>query len=511
MSKLGAVSAEIQEFIDTKLSSKFWRLNNLYTIKDKDGKERILKLNHSQTKVLQKFRHNKKIILKSRQQGISTLYLAYNLDECIFTPGYEAGIQSYGQKEADKLVDRAELMWDRFPKEILAMISLSIQKNNSTGMFFSNGSVLKIGNFRGDTLQSLHVSELAKIVKKSPEKAKELKTGAFQAVSVKNKITIESTAEGASGLFYDIWMRAERLQRAGIKLSPLDFEAIFLPWYDDPDCNLYHEQTVGESQQKYFSTLESEIGIKLENSQKWWYVAKEDELGEDMKREYPSTPEEAFLQSIEGAYYGKEYKKLVIKENLYDSNLKVHHSFDLGMNDTFTIGLFQIHPDGKPKIIGEFGDNGNGLEYYRDILTAIANKYGFTYGQTYVPHDIKVKELIAGKTRWDALRELGFDTVLVKKHKIMDGIEATRGFLREVEIDPSCNMILSSIQNYRKKYDDRYKVFLDAPVHDEYSHYADMIRYMAMGCKYSPITDIYVQSSYNKSNSFGIDIVGYDV
>lgn len=84
------LAQEDREFLETKLSSKFWRLNNLYTIKDKDGTKRILKLNASQTKVLKDYKHNKKIILKSRQQGISTLFVAYYLDSCIFTEGYEA-------------------------------------------------------------------------------------------------------------------------------------------------------------------------------------------------------------------------------------------------------------------------------------------------------------------------------------------------------------------------------------------------------------------------------------
>jgi hypothetical protein len=53
-------------------------------------------------------------------------------------------------------------------------------------------------------------------------------------------------------------------------------------------------------------------------------------------------------------------------------------------------------------------------------------------------------------------------------------------------------MIIGAIQNYRQKYDSKFEVFLDAPVHDEWSHPADMVRYMAMGCKNSPVTEIWV-------------------
>lgn len=104
------LSPEQQEFMEEKLSSKLWRMNNLYTILDKNGVKRKLVLNHAQLQVLTRFRHNKKIILKSRQQGISTLYLAYNLDDCLFKAGYQAGIQSYGLDESEKLSKRALLM-----------------------------------------------------------------------------------------------------------------------------------------------------------------------------------------------------------------------------------------------------------------------------------------------------------------------------------------------------------------------------------------------------------------
>ena len=50
---------------------------------------------------------------------------------------------------------------------------------------FSNRSTLRIGNFRGDTLQSLHVSELGKIAKDYPHKAKDVKDLASALISLK--------------------------------------------------------------------------------------------------------------------------------------------------------------------------------------------------------------------------------------------------------------------------------------------------------------------------------------
>lgn len=483
---------QLTEFINTKLSSKLWRLNNLYTIQDKDANERILKLNTSQHKILTKFRHNKKIILKSRQQGISTLFLAYNLDACIFTPNIATGIQSYGQSEADKLAQRGELMWERLDPTIKELLGIKLTRNNNKGMVFSNRSTLRIGNFRGDTLQRLHVSELGKIAKMYPAKAEELKTGAFQAVSKNNTITIESTAEGKTGLFYEMWKAAEV---AALKdnLSPFDFQAIFLSWMEDSDCEMDYKEVITPEMEEYFQSLNT----PLKQTQKWWYVAKSRELGDKMKQEYPSTPDEAFEQSVEGTYYRTEFENLKLITDSYDPHLKVHSVCDLGMNDTFAILFFQIH-NNRVKIINEYMNSGYGLEHYRDVYTALTNELGYTHGKIYVPHDVRVRELIAGKTRWDALKELGFRPILVNKHKVQDGIEATRQFLKDVEVDEKCERLLAAIQNYRKKYDKTLGVFLDSPLHDDHSNPADALRYLSMGHKYKAIVDNYVREVYNK-------------
>ena len=489
-------------FIEGKLKSKLWRMDNLYHINDKEGRLKVLKLNTAQRKILTEFRHNKKIILKSRQQGISTMYLAYNVDSCLFKSGYSAGIQSYGLDESNKLQMRAELMWDKFDQDIKDLLGLKLVMNNQKGMMWNNGSILKIGNFRGDTLQSLHVSELGKIDNKSPDKSRELKTGAFQAVGKNNIITIESTAEGRHGLFYETWRRAELLKKTGAELGPFDFQAIFLSWVIDNDCNIDMPKDISDDLARYFDKIEKDLGIKLLDTQKWWYAAKKEELGDDMGREYPTTAEEAFQQSVEGTYYANEYKNLVIEDKLYDENLLVFRAVDLGMNDTFSIGFFQIRPEGQPIIIGEYENNGHGLDFYADICEAISKKFGWKMGATFVPHDSNVRELIADKTRFDRMKELGFEPILIPKHKLQDGIEATRQFLKTCKVDSNCERVLLAIQNYRRKFDPNFSVYLDKPVHDEFSHTADMLRYMAMGCKYYKPSKIYVNNYYNELDNY---------
>lgn len=498
-------------FLQEQLASKLWRLNNLYWIRDKNSNLVQLRLNQGQLDVLTKYKHNRKIILKSRQWGISTLFVAYNFDSCIFKSGHSAGVQSYGLDEGKKLHDKARLMWDKLDTNIKKLLGIELIADNSHGLQFSNGSVLKIGNFRGDTLQALHVSELAKIAKKYPEKARELRTGAFQAISKDNKITIESTAEGKSGMFYDMWSKAvekEKLVKEGVaEFTPFDFQPIFLPWMEDLSCRLTIPQIVTPDMEEYFAEVERQSGLKICDESKWWYVAKYAELGNEIKQEYPSTPDEAFMNNIDGAYYQTEYKNLRIVDEDFDKQRLVHMSCDLGVDDTFTILFFQIVKDGV-FILEEHLDTGKTFADYKDICDAAAKRYGWTLGYIYCPFDIKTRELSTG-VRLNEMKRLGFKVIVVKKHAVIDGINETRCMLRTAKVHKRCENLLAAIQSYRKKFDEKYQVFLDAPVHDEHSHPADALRYMAMGLKLRPPTNNFVVDFYNRTShyqNFGLDL-----
>lgn len=59
---------------------------------------------------------------------------------------------------------------------------------------------------------------------------------------------------------------------------------------------------IGAEDARYFEKLEGE-GIALTPAQKRRWVKKAETLGGDMKRGYPATPDEAFEQALEGAYF----------------------------------------------------------------------------------------------------------------------------------------------------------------------------------------------------------------
>jgi len=463
------------------LQNKEWRLNNLYKIKDKSGKITKFEMNNAQ-KQLHSIAHNRRITLKSRQRGISSYAVIDTLDDCLFTPNIEAGIQSYGLDETRKLYDKLRLSWELFSDTLKVLLNLYLVVDNSKGWQFSNGAKFKIGNFRGDTLQRYHISELAKISKKSPEKANEIKTGAFEAVAINSRIDIESTAEGKSGLFYDIWVRA--VHRYGVtdgKLNPLDFYPLFLSWVYDEDCQLVEDYPPNPDTWIYITEIEKELGIKLTPSQINWCASKRDALGGDFDKEYPATPKLAFAQVIKGAYFSSQYQQMLnrrafVPKSLYNSNYKVHTVWDLGMQDEMVVLFFQVIND-KVIIIDEYSNSGEPISYYIDILHT--KDYIGNYGLTILPHDSAVRSLETGQTRLDTFRMLGVsNTYVVPKQAFDTGIDKARELLLEVTISEDCVNTISAIQSYRKKWDSKLQVFMPTDVHDKHSNYGACLRYL---------------------------------
>jgi len=487
---LKSLNKKQRKFIKKKLSNIYWRLNNLYHIRDKDSRLTILRFNKAQ-EIVHSVKHNRVVILKSRQQGISTYYVARSMDKCIFQAGISAGIQSYGLDESNKLKMRAVLMFTEMDEDLKALLNISIIANNQKGILFSNGSILKIGNFRGDTIQLLHVSELAKIALMNPTRADEIKTGAFQAISTNSYISVESTAEMPSGMFFEMWNSAERKLKSGKNFSPLDFYPIFLSWVDDPDCSLDFELDVSDEAYEYADMLKKEYNITLTLPQLRWLTPKLDELGEDFNKEYPATPEMAFKQSVEGTYLLKQYKKLVKEHRIgkykFMRDYPVYVSFDLGINDEMVMLFTQI-VEGKTRLINEYHNTGEGFQHYINVLFMLKDKYGYNYSKIFMPHDMNVRELSSGLSRLQLARKMGLSNIVVlAKMKFKDSISAVRLFVDTLYIDESCKMTLDSIQLYRKKYDKAVGVYLDEDVHNIYSNYIASLRYMAQGLGYKKI------------------------
>jgi hypothetical protein len=160
---------------------------------------------------------------------------------------------------------------------------------------------------RSSTLQYLHISEFGKICAKFPDKAREIMTGSLNAVAPGQYVFIESTAEGREGYFYEMVKEAQKIKDADKKLTPLDFKMHFFPWMVDISSRIDSEGIVIPNDlSAYFNALEVKLGARLDSEQRAWYAKRALTQGEDMKREFPSTSNEAFESSNEGLYYGRQ-------------------------------------------------------------------------------------------------------------------------------------------------------------------------------------------------------------
>lgn len=442
-----------------------------YKIKDKAGNVVPFRMNKDQGKFLAE-RHGMDVVLKARQKGFTTVIQLDMLDDCLFIPNTAAGVIAHNLNDAKAFfADKIKFAYDALPHAFRDVVSAEVDAADS--MKFSNGSSIRVGtSLRSGTLQRLHVSEYGKLCAKYPEKAREVRTGAFNTVQAGMNITVESTAEGQAGDFYEMCEKARRKEEAGEVLTSLDFKFHFSPWFTSPEYRLDESVTVTTEMKAYFAKVEAEMGVMLDPAQRAWYVKKAEQQGEDIKREYPSTPREAFEASIEGAYFSTQMSSMrkqgrICRIPILDA--PVYTTWDLGLNDSMAITFWQ-DVGMERRAVDYYENNGEGFGHYARILS----ERGYNYARHYMPHDAEQRMLNKdATTRRQEAESAGIKPIEVLKRiaSEQDGIEASRRFMPNVYIDEQrCSQLIKCLDSYRKEWDDKRGVFKDHPLHDWSSH-----------------------------------------
>jgi hypothetical protein len=187
---------------------------------------------------------------------------------------------------------------------------------------------------------------------------------------------------------------------------------------------------------------------------------------------------------IKGAYYTKEIlqarKAGRIKIFPHDPMLKVHTVWDLGYDDSMSIGFFQ-RISGEIRIIAYYQNSNYGMPHYVTRLRELQIERGYNYGKHFAPHDASKHELGTGLTVVQSAKKLGLEFQPVPKVSIDAGIEKVRLMWTRFWInEPECEQALSAWRNYRKVWDDKLLKYKDEPLHDWASHGADMLRYASL-------------------------------
>lgn len=230
------------------------------------------------------------LILKGRQQGISTYVAARYYHKSSMRKARNVFIMAHRQDSSDALfeiVDRYHTNNPLAPHTAVANVKeLQFDKLDSSYVVSTAGQ--KAGG-RGRTITLYHGSEVA-----FWDNAAEHFAASVQAVppSRNSEIILESTANGPSGEFYERWQKA----MAGRG----EYQAIFVPWYWSSEYrrdDLVEDgfELSDESEDGELSEAEYAEMFELDLAQMAWRRDKIEELGAKLfKQEYPATSEEAF-------------------------------------------------------------------------------------------------------------------------------------------------------------------------------------------------------------------------
>ena len=269
---------------------------HLLHIADKQGAKRPLLLNQAQQHVHDRLQAQlrqtgkvRALILKGRQQGISTYVAARFYHQCTTRPGTSALIVGHEQKSTDSLYAMVKHYQANNP------LGISTGATNAKELIFDKlGSGYKLATAksddvgRGNTLQLAHLSEFA-----FWRNAQQHMAGLGNTIAdlPGTEIIIESTANGIGNAYHQMWQAAE----AGLS----ELLAIFVPWYLKPEYRAPVQSNLQDSLSQDDQAYMHAYSLDMEQMQ--WRANKISTYGADhawlFRQEYPATPAEAFATS----------------------------------------------------------------------------------------------------------------------------------------------------------------------------------------------------------------------
>lgn len=399
----------------------------------------------------------------------------------LFNRNTECLLIAHNLEAGENIFDKkVELAWKNLPIELRDLYKVDASTSKTLKFEFGDGSFSSIAvdtSGRSGTFNRVHITEFADICKKYPNKVKDIIEGTIPAIPSNGRIDIESTSQGASGEFYDMCMQAKE---RGEPKYPEEYKFHFYNWTWDeqidtlePEMNL--PQIFRDYQQYH----------RLTGSQITYYYKKWLSLNKDwnsLRKEYPTTPEEAFEAIIEGSYYGVELGRMEREGQItvvpHDKALKVHTVWDLGVGANLAIGFYQRTREGQLRKIDYWqGDGSDGIP---EGAMAVLKK-PYVYGSHFGPHDLEATEISTGKRRIDTAKALGINFKIVPDVSIEDGINGAVVTLSQMFIDKEkCKEWIRSMKNYCREWDEKRGSYKEIPYHNWASHGADEFRYASI-------------------------------
>ena len=256
------------------------------------------------------------IILKARQQGISTYCTGRVFWKSYFSPHSKSVILAHDSATSDNLFTMSKNLISNMqgtlkPKEIRSNAKEIILKSPSfrdkeavAGYRLYTAGSPEAG--RGTTPTILHASEVA-----FWQHDEKILAGLFQGVSNSpgTEVILESTANGATGEFYRLWK--------GAVAGENEYMPIFLPWFLTSE----YRAPAPEGMELTLEEEKLKEDYDLDNDQLFWRRIKIGESTElKFKQEYPSNADEAFLVSGSNVFDIDKLNQLIPQQPTRISN-----------------------------------------------------------------------------------------------------------------------------------------------------------------------------------------------
>ena len=200
------------------------------------------------------------------------------------------------------------------------------------------------------------------------------------------------------------------------------------------------------------------------------------------KTEYENIWEGKCMPAVQGAIYYDEIAKAEEEGRVcnvpHDPKLKVQVVFDLGWNDAMSISLVQKNGSALG-VIENIEDSHKTLAHY----SALLKEKKYNWGKVYLPHDGKHKDYRTGRSAEDIMKGLGWDVEITPNISIEDGIRLTRMTFPRLYMDKTkAARLVQCAKRYRRSINQQTNE-PGAPLHDEWSHGADNLRYIAVNAE----------------------------
>ena len=189
----------------------------------------------------------------------------------------------------------------------------------------------------------------------------------------------------------------------------------------------------------------------------------------------------SFVSGLVGSYYADLIRRAEQEGRITDvpylAGSRVTTAWDLGIADATAIVFVQ--PAGLMyQVFDALSVEGKSLT---EIIALVHNR-GYVFDRHLGPHDLRQREYTTGTDRLTVAARLGVRFEIVESTSVAEGIDAVRRLFPRLVFDQRrCARLLEALAEYTKAWDEAAKMYKPKPKHDWTSHYADALRYLALG------------------------------